>query len=121
MQQIFKLPMGLQWKHVGRKPQSRRPDVCCSAPIIIGQRRERATGIGVSEVVRECRDQTRRNSHEQSHRSLMRAEFQTNHLPVAIGFVKRIQHRLGIAWASVIVRNGGDLEEHGVSISLCLL
>ena len=86
--------------------------------VIFEHCRKRATGVGVSEVVRECREQSHRNSHEQSHRALMRAEFQTNRLPLAIGLVKRVQHRLGIAWASVVVGNGGDLEEHRVSIAV---
>lgn len=64
MQQIFKLPMGLQRKHIRRQPQGRRPDVSCVVRSFIGQSRERATGISVREVVRERRDQPRRNSHE---------------------------------------------------------
>ena len=118
MQQVFKLPMGLERKHIRRQSQSCRPSVAAVVAVFIGQCRERATGIGVSEVVRECREQSRRNSHEQSHRALMRAEFQTNRLPLAIGLVKRVQHRLGISWASVVVGNGGDLEEHRVSIAV---
>ena len=61
------------------------------------------------------------NSHEQSHRALMRAEFQTNRLPLVISLVKRIQHGLGISRASVVVGNGGDLEEHGWRIAEAVL
>ena len=119
MQQVFKLSMGLERKHIRRQSQSCRPSVAAVIADFIEQCRERATGVGVSEVVRECREQSHRNSHEQSHRALRRAEFQTNGLPLAIGLVKRVQHRFGILWASVIVSIGRDLEEHGLTIAFC--
>ena len=116
MQQVFKLPMGLERKHIRRESQSCRPSVAAVVAVFIEQCRECAIGIGVSEVVRECREQSHRNSHEQSHCALMRAEFQTNRLPLAIGLVKRVQHRLGISRASVVVGRGGNLEQHRLSI-----
>ena len=118
MQQVFKLPMGLERKNIRRQSQSSRPSVAAVVAVFIEQCRERATGVGVSEVVRECREQSHGNSHEQSHRALMRAEFQTNRLPLAIGLVKRVQHRLGISRASVVVGDGRDFEEHRLSIAV---
>ena len=110
MQQVFKLPMGLQRKYIRRESQSCRPFVAAVVAVFIEQRRESASGLGVNEVVREHREQSHRNSHEQSYCAFVRADFQTNGLPLAIGLVKRVQHRLGISRASIVVGNGGDLE-----------
>lgn len=111
--------MRLHWEDIRRQSQRCRPNVACAVSHFFRQCRKRATGIRVREIVRECRGQFRRKSHEQSDGALMQAKFQANRLSLPISFVERVQHRLGISRSSFVVGDGRDLEEHDARIAAC--